>query len=316
MALRDLLKTYRQEMGWTQEQTAQKWNYSCETISAWERGKRFPSLQEIPKLARLLNIEPETLAYTVQMGKRTDIPAGKRGGQPPRGDSATPSEVLPVKQLLHSPYMDAFATWGEVQQIYRNRTEFNREFSYPRMLEGAQQVVAVGMSLNAIALNYSREKLVEALIEHEAVFTLCFLYPDGPHCAEREEEEELYAGTIADLTRLNLKHMQSVLKLVRQRRPEAQHRLRLMTYELPPRFNVYIVDDAIMTVQWYAYGRGEDTPTFVLKRQTTGGLFDYFAAAAHYVVDHAQLIADPAQMPNLSASESLIERVGMESRIE
>lgn len=35
-----LLKTYRKSMGWTQEELAQKWSYSFETISAWERGKR------------------------------------------------------------------------------------------------------------------------------------------------------------------------------------------------------------------------------------------------------------------------------------
>ncbi len=49
-----LLRTYRKSMGWTQEELAQQWSYSFETISAWERGKRTPGKQETLRLAKLL----------------------------------------------------------------------------------------------------------------------------------------------------------------------------------------------------------------------------------------------------------------------
>jgi transcriptional regulator with XRE-family HTH domain len=42
-----LLRPYRKNMGWTQEELSQKWSYSFETVSAWERRKRIPSKQEI-----------------------------------------------------------------------------------------------------------------------------------------------------------------------------------------------------------------------------------------------------------------------------
>ncbi len=55
----DLLRAYRQRVGWTQEEAAVQWNYSVETVSVWERGKRTPRGQEIPRLALLLGVTPE-----------------------------------------------------------------------------------------------------------------------------------------------------------------------------------------------------------------------------------------------------------------
>ncbi len=75
-------------------------------------------------------------------------------------------------------------------------------------------------------------------------------------------------------------------------------------YDLPPRFNIYIVDDTLMTVQHYAYGRGEDTPTFVLKRQSRNGLFDYYASVAKHVLEQAK----PLEYEKLVAGENLEPR--------
>jgi hypothetical protein len=59
-----------------------------------------------------------------------------------------------------------------------------------------------------------------------------------------------------------------------------------------PRFNIYIVDDAIMTVQSYAYGRGEETPILVLERKNTGGLFDYYASVVKHILDNSTDVDD------------------------
>jgi hypothetical protein len=73
---------------------------------------------------------------------------------------------------------------------------------------------------------------------------------------------------------------------------ESCENLEIRTYNLTPRFNIYIVDDKIMTVQSYAYGRGEDTPTLLLQRKTKGGLFDFYALAAKYVLEHSAVIGE------------------------
>jgi transcriptional regulator with XRE-family HTH domain len=64
-----VLRTYRKEQGWSQGEVAVKWNYSFETISAWERGKRFPGRVELARIAKLLDMEFEALAAIVIASK-------------------------------------------------------------------------------------------------------------------------------------------------------------------------------------------------------------------------------------------------------
>ena len=59
-----------------------------------------------------------------------------------------------------------------------------------------------------------------------------------------------------------------------------------------PRFNIFIVDDTLMTVQSYGYGRGEETPTLVLERKTNGGLFDFYTSIAKHILESSQDIDD------------------------
>ena len=63
--LRDILRTYRKGKEWTQENLAENWNYSFETISAWERGRRRPTRQEMPRLAKLLAMDVQALTESV-----------------------------------------------------------------------------------------------------------------------------------------------------------------------------------------------------------------------------------------------------------
>jgi hypothetical protein len=181
----------------------------------------------------------------------------------------------------------ALETWGELQRIYRTRTAFAHDWSYPSMFESAQEIVAVGISLNAIALTYSRENLIQSIRTGRTRYRLCFLDPDGPHCREREEEEGLEPGSLSDLTRLNLRHLHVIQRRLCEQDPKWREQLQLFTYDLAPRYNLYVVNDALLTVQSYGYGRGEDTPTFVLRRTSDEGLFDFYAGIARYILAHA-----------------------------
>lgn len=195
---------------------------------------------------------------------------------------------LPVKRSeAATGWKASFETWGELQHIYRTRTEFSRDFSYARMFDEAHTILAAGISLNAIALTYSRDALLKSIIEDNCTIQLCFLDPDGTKCAEREEEENYSGRTLADLTNVNILLVKTLYNQIARTSPEYLKNLEIRTYNLTPRFNIYIADDALMTVQSYAYARGEDTPTLLLQRKTRGGLFDFYADAAKYVLEHS-----------------------------
>lgn len=59
------LKAYRKSNGLTQADLARLLDFSPETISAWERGKRKPHIQQIPRLARLLQVDVEQLLQSI-----------------------------------------------------------------------------------------------------------------------------------------------------------------------------------------------------------------------------------------------------------
>lgn len=62
----DYLKAYRTDMAWTQKELGDNWGFSAETISAWERGKRFPRRQQLPNIARLMEMELEELVQSIR----------------------------------------------------------------------------------------------------------------------------------------------------------------------------------------------------------------------------------------------------------
>lgn len=284
-----LLKTYRKGMGWTQGETATRWGYSFESISAWERGKRSPSSHEVPRLARLLDIELDLLVECINTNRRKSL--------------QNSSQELIADESKYK-WKNAFDTWGEIQGIYRNRTEFDRAISYPRLFEDAKNINAIGISLNALTISYSHDKIIESIIKNNALYQLCFLDPDGMKCIEREREEGHRQGFLADLTRLNMYLAETLKNRLNKVDSKYAKQLRISTYDLTPQFNIYVVDNTLMTVQCYAYNRGEDTPLFVLKRQGRNGLFDFYVSAAEHILGRAQtLLGEQVEEGNSHESE-------------
>lgn len=267
----ELLKNYRQIMGLTQEQLAKAWTYSPDAISAWERGIRTPGSQQIPRIAKLLKTTPEELAKSIN-GASDKVNKRK-------------SVVVPTIDEEGLAWKSAQETWGEMQNIYRNRTMLNRDFSYAHMFETAHDILVVGVSLNAIALNHSREGIISSVIENKSSYTLCFLNPEGQSCTARGKEEGLPEGTLASLIRLNLVNVENIHADISKRDPESAAHFKIVTYDLPPRMSMYLFDDALMTIQHYSYVRGEDTPCFVLTRQSRSGLFEFYASEARRIVE-------------------------------
>ncbi len=268
----DRLKNYRRVMGWTQEQLAKEWTYSTDAISAWERGVRVPGSQQLPRIAKLLEIAPEELIQSISMNR------GKTNAQ----------GTVPVIDEEGLERKSALETWGEIQNIYRDRSKLSRGFSYPRAFEEAHDICVTGISLNAIALSYSREEIIRSVIEKSTTYTLCFLDPDGTQYAEREREEKLPSGFLASLIRFNLKNVESIRDDISKRSPESVEQFKLLLYDFLPRYSIYMFDNTLMTVQSYAYGRGEDTPCFLLQRQSQSGLFEFYATAVRHIVENAK----------------------------
>jgi len=113
----ELLKTYRRRNGWTQEELAKHWFYSSDAISAWERGIRNPRSQQIPRIAGLLGMTSEELI------RRINIIADEEN---------THTDQESFTDEMRRVFGSALETWGELQHIYQNRTEFSRKARFKR----------------------------------------------------------------------------------------------------------------------------------------------------------------------------------------
>lgn len=271
----EVLKDYRKARGLTQDRLAKEWNYSIDAISAWERGVRTPGGLEVPRIAELLGITPESLVEVINGGS---------------GRSQKSRNSLGSGEMEGLEKRDQSGAGKYSATMYRDRTVLERDYTYTHLFETSREIVVTGISLNAIALHYSREAFIRAIVENNSAYTLCFLDPDGPCCAARGQEEGLPEGYLPFLVRFNIANVLNIRNDISKRDAEAAERLQIMIYDLPPRFSIYLFDDRLMTMQFYAYGRGQDTPCFALERQSQNDLFEYYASTVRYILAQSRPI--------------------------
>ena len=99
----DLVRSYREQRGWTQEELAERWGHARAYVSQIERGKRkLDSVTKIMRLADILNIPQEKLE---EIGK--GIPKRKIDAQrPEQADSAILQMLLaPGRDMVQLSYM-------------------------------------------------------------------------------------------------------------------------------------------------------------------------------------------------------------------
>ncbi|MBV9690727.1 MAG: helix-turn-helix transcriptional regulator [Ktedonobacteraceae bacterium] len=109
-----LLRTYRRNKHWSQEQLAEYLDYSYEAISAWERGLRHPNRHQLPHLATLLDIDADVLARLCQAGRT-----------PPK--QKTLANVVPTalpETLLTLLPAEVRAYWQNRQHVDQARRDF------------------------------------------------------------------------------------------------------------------------------------------------------------------------------------------------
>ena len=64
----------RKRKGWTQKDLSDNVGFSVDTISRWERGERSPKLEDLKKIARILDITLDELTEEVKVyGRVTPI---------------------------------------------------------------------------------------------------------------------------------------------------------------------------------------------------------------------------------------------------
>src|SRR5689334_6878483 len=98
-----LVRSYREQRGWTQEELAERWGYARAYVSQIERGKRkLDRMEQVIRLADILDIPPEKLE---EIGR--GIPTRKiQATVPQQADSAILQMLLaPGRDMVQMSYL-------------------------------------------------------------------------------------------------------------------------------------------------------------------------------------------------------------------
>lgn len=163
--------------------------------------------------------------------------------------------------------------YGDLTAAYTTRAEFAEHMPPHTLFDSAKKIQVAGLSLNMLCQQYSDVRL-RALLGRGARLECLFLDPDGEAIRAREIEENYEPGDLSSLTRLNM----AVLRRLRaELRVENRDQVELRCYDECIRFNITIIDHTQCVAQPYLPAvRGIDSPTLVIRRRNSGGMFATF----------------------------------------
>lgn len=228
----------------------------------------------------------------------THDPAGKRVPSVEAMETDTPSPqqdlpvatkrpsstARPVESLLTAPGRNQF---GDLIAAYPNRSEFMAAYSPPVLFDHANHIRTAGLSLNMLCQQYADHRL-QRIVEEGTALLCLFLDPAGDAIAAREQEEQMAPGQLATLTTLN---MDSLRRLRDRLDPTAAERVQIGVYNETIRFNLTLLDDTLVVVQPYLPGcRGIESPTFVVQRGESVGLYDTFERTFDWIQQRSTLL--------------------------
>ena len=71
--LSDQIKFFRNQLGWTQEELAEKVGVTFQAVSKWENGKTAPDIMLLPTLAKIFSCTIDEYAYTSKGTRRSAL---------------------------------------------------------------------------------------------------------------------------------------------------------------------------------------------------------------------------------------------------
>ncbi|TLG09485.1 hypothetical protein FEK35_15300 [Nocardia cyriacigeorgica] len=190
-------------------------------------------------------------------------------------------EYVDEPVVLEMPTQEARSRHGtadrhaDVEQVFRNRTDFLADLPPHQLLAHARTIDALGISLNLLCQSLPDADILRMLGSGATIRSL-FLDPAGANIKVREKEEGHRPGTLSNLTELNICALDRIRK---KADPDMTGGIRIRTYDESPRFNLTIVDSELCVIQPYLpEARGVESPTFVSRKSEVDGVFDTFVS--------------------------------------
>ena len=235
-----VLKAYRKNNGLTQEDLARQLDFSVETISAWERGKRKPHPLQIPRLARLLQRDAQDLTESLYPDYRSASDFDNRGAS--------------VTQLQENTLIMVFASQEECEALIRQESRHARRVKILTIRGEKYFLGPKSLLHNLYSLKPSKDLTIQVLV----------LSPETDHITE---ELAINLGhNSAERIRGKMNSVLGYLKFLMSQNKGFEVRC----YQEKPIFKVLLFDD-VMFVSSFAGGGPKNDRNAKMFRLTRGG---------------------------------------------
>ena len=144
---------------------------------------------------------------------------------------------------------------------------------------------AVGISNSELTARIN-PSAIRNCISHGGKIEILFLDPDGKYTSLREQEENLRANRIKNITNINIETALDIRDSI----SENGENIKLFLYDKPPRMNMIFVDEYLI-LQYYSNNiQGINNPSFFIEKQTSSPVYEFCEKSYEYLKSEAKLM--------------------------
>ncbi len=174
---------------------------------------------------------------------------------------------------------------SEIKEVFATRASMNQSCHFDDLIATAKNVRAVGISNSELTARIN-PSAIRNCISHGGKIEILFLDPDGKYTSLREQEENLRANRIKNITNINIETALDIRDSI----SENGENIKLFLYDKPPRMNMIFVDEYLI-LQYYSNNiQGINNPSFFIEKQTSSPVYEFCEKSYEFLKSEAKLM--------------------------
>lgn len=174
---------------------------------------------------------------------------------------------------------------SEIKEVFATRASVNQSCHFDDLVATAKHIRAVGISNSELTARIN-PSAIRNCIARGGKIEILFLDPNGKYTPLREQEENLRANRIKNITSINIETALDIRDSI----PENRENISLYLYDKPPRMNMIFVDDYLI-LQYYSNNiQGINNPSFFIEKQQVSPVYEFCEKSYEYLKSESKLL--------------------------
>lgn len=182
------------------------------------------------------------------------------------------------EQLQNTQSWNDTQITSEIKEVFATRASMNQSCHFDDLVATAKHIRAVDISNSELTARINPSAIRNCIVRGGNIEIL-FLDSDGKYTPLREQEENLRANRIKNITNVNIETALDI----RNSLPENKENVSLYIYDKPPRMNMIFVDDYLI-LQYYSNNiQGINNPSFFIEKQPVSPVYEFCEKSYEYL---------------------------------